>query len=65
VVLPRLIQGVARQFSPGRQPVPSLINLRTEIAQRKLFIFVDGDVIACYGGAKLTDKHLASKIPLR
>jgi hypothetical protein len=22
----------------------------------------DCDVIACYGGAKLTDKHLASKI---
>jgi hypothetical protein len=23
---------------------------------------VDGDIIVCYGEAKLTDKHLASKI---
>ena len=26
---------------------------------------VDGDLIVCYGGAKLTDRHLASKFPLR
>jgi hypothetical protein len=24
--------------------------------------FADCDVIVCYGGAKLTDKHLASKV---
>jgi hypothetical protein len=30
--------------------------------QTSLSYAADGDLIVCYGGAKLTDKHLASKI---
>ena len=30
--------------------------------QTSLSYAADGDLIVCYGGAKLADKHLASKI---
>ena len=40
----------------------SVLPPKADIGQLKLAI---ANVIAYYGGAKLTDKHLASKIPQR
>jgi hypothetical protein len=40
--------------------VPKRIRKQTSVSYA-----ADGDLIACYGGARLADKHLASKIHTR
>ena len=59
----------AREFQTETLPETVLTPLKWDFCfiprkQTSLSYVADCDVIACYGGAKLTDKHLASKISI-